>query len=292
MEVTLLFMKMEDKYWGLFLAALFFLFVLCLMYKDKDEKKARNYLFLSLYGVIAYLLFLCPPVYAAVTKLCPQLSGYYELSHVQMMVPVMVIAAVMALEAARKEGKGRMAGLLAGFFVLLAATGDFAYVPAEDAKWQAECSLEEKEAFDLILRHAKDRDDDGRIRIWGMEELMAKSRLYDSDFQPLYGKDIGVSPEKYSALQQAMYQCYSAYDVVDGTAINIKDRLDALSGPPHQYAELDCEYVILHDPKKQFDDYEEFFKDDEFDAVSYFSALGYEAVGRTEHMLLFYRQEG
>lgn len=291
MDVIVLFMKLEDKYWGIFLAALFFLYVLWIGHREKQKAKTWT-LFLAVYGLVCYLLFLCPLTYRAVQRFVPALSGYYELSHIQLMVPIIVLAATAALLLANKEGRKRAVYLLIGFTLLLMAAGNFAYITPEPSGWGAICSKEEAKAFDMVLTHAKENGDDGKIRIWGMDKLMAKSRLYDASFQPVYGKDMADNPGKYSEALQSMYQSYTSYDTQSGTAINIGDQLDAIASLPHLYPEADCEYVILYDPEHQFADYAEFFGERGFDAIGRVSALGYEPVGRTEHLLLFYRQEG
>ncbi|MBE5880987.1 MAG: hypothetical protein E7289_01560 [Lachnospiraceae bacterium] len=288
MDITLLFMKMEDKYWGIFLVAVFFLFVCCRM---KNEQSGKKLLFTAVYGIVSYLVFLCPLTYALTAERFPALATYYEISYAQLVVPILVLAGTVAVQMAEKEGKRRGIVLLVAFFVLLVAAGDFAYVPTVTPEWAAESSRREAEAFDLILDHAKGRGDED-VRIWGMDEMMAKCRLYDDDFTPIYGKDMKENPERYSQALQTMHQGYARYDVDNGTSINIGDQLDALAGLPYLFPETGCEYVILYDPAKQFEDFETYFGEDGFDAVSRFSALGYEPVGRTETMLLFYKQEG
>ncbi len=291
MDVVVLFMKLEDKYWGIFLASLFFLYVWQIGSRAK-QKDVKWPLFLAVYGLVSYLLFLCPLTYMAVQRFVPHLAGYYELSHVQLMVPVIVLAMTAALLLANEEGRKRAVYLLIGFVLLLMAAGDLAYITPEPSGWAATCSEEEEQALDMLLAHAKENGEQDKIRIWGMDRLMAKSRLYDASFQPVYGKDMADNPGKYSEALQSMYQSYASYDTQTGTSINIGDQLDAIAGLPHIYPETDCEYVILYDPEHQFEDYAEFFGENGFDAVSRVCDLGYESVGRTEHLLLFYRQEG
>lgn len=291
MDVILLFMKLEDKYWGIFLAALFFLFAYG-VYKKKQENIMRWPYVFAFYGGFSYLAFLCPLTYRLVQKFAPALSGYYELSHIQLMVPVMVIAAVAALGLARQQGKEKVICLMIGFAALLIVTGDMAYVDSEPSDWEATCNAEEAEAFDLILKHAEENGKDGKVHIWGMEKLMAKSRLYADVFSPLYGKDIAEHPEKYSTALQNMYQGYSSYEIGTGTAINIGDQLDAIACLPDLYPEVECEYLIIYRPETQYEDYVEFFGEDGFDAVGRLAELGYEQVGSTQQLLLFYRRKG
>ena len=286
MDIVVLFMRVEDKFWGLFLVALFFFFLVWL-----SEKKV-NYLFAAVYGTAAYALFLCPPVYHLVTGYIPALSGYYEMSHGQAMVPIMAMAGATALVFAYREGKEKAVYLAVGLFLLLCVAGDFVYLPAQEEGWSVECDKEEKEVLDLVLAHGKETDDDEKLRIWAMEDLMAKCRLYDSALVPVYGKNIGISPEKYSENQLMMYRAYDSYDTQTGTSANIDEQFAVMSGPPQQFGELDCEYVVLYDPKYQFEDYKKYFQEKDFDAVGYFCGFGYEFVGRTETMLVFYKQEG
>ncbi len=290
MDVVLLFMRLEDKYWGLFLVALFFLFLYA--QNRKQEKGTQTFLLLSVYGLVAYLLFLCPWIYEWITKLVPVLSDYYTVSHVQLVVPVLSIAGATALLLAENEGKGKRISLLIGLTALLYFAGDFAYLPSQEDGWKAKASSQEVEIFDLILEHAHQRGEEGKAYIWGMEEIMAKCRLYDAMLCPVYGKDIATVPEKYNEAQNMLYQGYARYDISGGTAINVSDQFDALALLPYQYEQEPCEYVILYDPKTQFEDYKEYFKKKEFDAVGHFSALGYEHVGSTKTMLLFYKKKG
>ena len=89
-----------------------------------------------------------------------------------------------------------------------------------------------------------------------------------------------------------MYQNYASYDNENVTSINIGDQMDAIAGFPYLYPETDCDYLILYVPKYHYADYEEFFGEKNFNVKKRVCALGYESVGRTEHLLLFYRQEG
>ena len=291
MDVILLFMKLEDKYWGIFLVSLFFLYLLW-MEKKVEENAAKKMLFLSVYGLTSYLLFLCPLTYKAVLRFGPSLADYYPLSHIQLSAAVMMLAGTAALLLASREGKKRAAGLLLGLALLLVSAGDFAYLDPEPSTWRAVSDKEEAQAFDRMLVHAKENGEEGKLRIWGMEPLMAKSRLYDPAFQPLYGKDIADHPEKYSQELLLMYQNYASYDNENVTSINIGDQMDALAGFPNLYPEISCDYLILYAPEYHYADYHEFFGQQAFDVEERICALGYEPIGRTEHLLLFYRQEG
>ena len=290
MDVVVLFMKLEDKYWGIFLAALFFLYVVWM--ENKKPGKPRRWPFMfAVYGLISYLVFMCPLTYDAIQKFVPSLSAYYELSHMQLVVPILVVAGTTALLIANEQGKRRAMYLLIGLVFLFVAAGDFAYLSPETTGWTATCSKEEEQALDMILKHSRSKKNGG-VRIWGMEKLMAKSRLYDVAFHPIYGKDMGDHPEKYSEEMQTMYKNYAAYDKGDGSSINLGDQIDALACFPFLYPEVDCDYLILHDPEYQFEDYEKFYGETDFDMETRVCQLGYEFVGRTETMLLFYKQEG
>lgn len=291
MDVVVLFMKLEDKYWGIFLASLFFLYVVWLENRKSNQSKRWPLMF-AVYGLAAYLVFLCPLTYKAVQNFVPALSGYYELSHMQLVVPILAVAGTTALLIVNHQSRKRAMCLLIGFALLLVAAGDFAYISPETTGWNAECDKEEKQVLDLIVAHADENGEDGKIRIWGMEKLMAKSRLYNGAFQPIYGKDMGDHPEVYSEEMQTMYKNYSAYDKGDGSSINLGDQIDALACFPYLYKEVDCEYLILHAPEYQFEDYAQYYGENGFDMEERVCGLGYELVGKTKTMLVFYRQEG
>ncbi len=291
MDVVVLFMKLEDKYWGIFLAALFFLYVVWV--DNRKTKIAKRWpLMFAVYGIVSYLIFLCPLTYKAVQKMAPSLSGYYEISHMQLVVPILTVAGTTALLIVNKESKKRAMCLLIGFALLLVAAGDFAYLSPETSGWAATCNEEEEQVLDAILAHAKENGEEGKLRIWGMEKLMAKSRLYEDAFVPIYGKDMGEHPERYNEQLQIMYQNYASYDRGDGSAINIGDQVDALACFPYLYPEVDCDYLILYNPEKQYADYAEFYGETGFDIEGRVCDLGYELVGKTDLMFVFYKQEG
>lgn len=291
MDVIVLFMKLEDKYWGIFLAALFLLYVVWLESRKKSYAKRWPLMF-SVYGLVSYLVFLCPLTYQAVQKFVPGISEYYELSHVQLVVPILAVAGTTALVIVNHESRKRAMCLFLGFALLLAAAGDLAYISPETTGWKATCDKEEEQVLDMMLAHSDENGEDGKVRIWGMDKLMAKSRLYDDTFQPIYGKDMEEHPERYSEAMQTMYRNYAAYDKGDGTSVNLGDQIDALACFPYLYPETDCDYLILHSPEYQFEDYAQFYGESGFDMEDRVCPLGYEFVGRTETMLLFYRQEG
>jgi len=291
MDVIVLFMKLEDKYWGIFLVALFFLYVVWLEKRKINRSRRWPFMF-AVYGLVSYLVFLSPLTYRAVQKFVPSLSGYYELSHVQLVVPILAVAGTTALLIVNQESRKRAACLLVGLALLLVAAGDFAYFSPEKSGWKATCNKEEEQVLDMILAHADATGEDGKLRVWGMEKLMAKSRLYNEAFQPIYGKDMGDNPGGYSEQLQIMYRNYSAYDRGDGSSINLGDQLDALACFPYLYEDVDCEYMILHAPEYQFEDYTEFYGKKGFDIEERVCGLGYELVGKTNTMFVFYRQEG
>ena len=255
MDVIVLFMKLEDKYWGIFLTALFFLCFVW-MQNRKSEDSKRWPLMFAVYGLVSYLVFLCPLTYGAVQKYVPSLSEYYELSHIQLVVPIIVIAGTTALLIANREGRSRAVYLLIGFGALLMAAGDLSYINPEPTGWAATSTKEEAQAVDMILSHASESGKEGKIRIWGMEKMMAKSRLYDMSFQPIYGKDMGDHPERYNEALQIMYRNYSAYEKEGASSINLGDQIDALACFPYLYPETDCDYLILYNPVHQFEDYQ------------------------------------
>lgn len=290
MEVILYYMQLEDKYWGLFLVALFLLFAVAADRKgDKAERQSRRYGFTALYGFVAYLLFLCPLTYMAVTRIAPGLSGYYELSHIELVVPVIALAATIGAEEARRQGKEKFRFFLIGFFVILIFAGDFVYMPTYTSETRANAFEEEqKQAYEMLLAHGRQRKDDS-LRLWAMEDFMAGSRLYDDTFCPIYGKDMGQKPENYGESLRNMYAAYSAYDSENSTVVNIKEQLDAVGSFPYLFPETEVEYVVVYNPVSQFVDYAAQVGDKDYKPAENFAGLGYETIGETENYLLFYR---
>lgn len=288
MEVTLYYMQLEDKYWGLFLVALFLLFGMAVNRAGSGEEGER-FARTAVYGIGAYLLFICPLTHAVVTKIAPALSGYYELSHMELAVPIIALAATVAAGWARNEGKEKFWFFLTGFAVLLFFAGDFVYMPTYTSQTRANGFAEEqRQAYEMMLAHGKDRQDDN-LRLWAMEDFMAGSRLYDDAFSPVYGKDMGQKPENYNESLRNMYTAYCTYDSENSTVVNIKEQLDAIGSFPYLFPETEIEYVVVYNPVTQFADYDTFMADKDYEPAKNFAGLGYECIGETENYLLFYR---
>lgn len=290
MEVILYYMQLEDKYWGLFLVALFLLLMVAVDRAGYGRREQSvGYAFTALYGFAAYLLFICPLTYTVVTQLAPALSGYYELSHIELAVPVIALAATIAAGEARKQGREKFRFFLIGFFVLLFFAGDFVYMPTYTSRARVNAFEEEQEqAYEMLLAHGRERKDDS-LRLWAMEDFMAQSRLYNSAFCPIYGKDMGQNPEKYNESLGNMYAAYSTYDSENSMVVNIKEQLDAIGSFPYLFPETEIEYVVVYNPAARFEDYDTFMADKDYEPAKNFASLGYEFIGETENYLLFYR---
>lgn len=291
MDVILYYMKLEDKYWGLFLVALFLLFSVALA-KSGEERK--NYWFIAVYGLSAYLLFICPLTYRILIKIAPELSGYYELSHIELAVPVIAFAATIAAKKAWEQGKDKFGCFMIGMFLILFLAGDFVYLPTYKSEVRANRFQEEGEAFGILLAHAESRGDE-TIRLWAMDDFMAQSRLYQEDFRPVYGKDMEAHPENYSESLRNLHMAYNSYDSEKTNVVNLKEQLDALGSFPFLYPDVECEYFVIYNPEVQFSDeeaaaeYEKYVAVNDYDPRKNISGLGYEFIGETESYLLFYR---
>ena len=78
MDIMLYFMKLEDKYWGLFLAALFLLYIFLFVQKKENGR------WLVLYGFLTYLVFACPLAYRLFADYGGMEKTYYKVSHIEL----------------------------------------------------------------------------------------------------------------------------------------------------------------------------------------------------------------
>ena len=116
MKNVLHYMRLEDKYWGLFLAGLFVLFYL----RSKETKR------LLVLACAASLVCICPLTAYELITLFPALEGYYKLWH---MVPagVVVCAALTLIFERFGQDRRRQFLFVSGMFVILFFAGEFAY---------------------------------------------------------------------------------------------------------------------------------------------------------------------
>ena len=252
MDIMLYFMKLEDKYWGLFLAALFLLYIFLFVQKKQEDGR-----WLVLYGFLTYLVFACPLAYRLFADFGGMEKTYYKVSHIELVVPVLCLALALAWQKIRVYRKKILPLFELGMVILFVFSGTLVYTQAGSRMPVQGCYREqEKEAYDLMLADAGDAD---AVTFWGPSELMAKSRIY-------------------SGRLQTLYQGYSSYEAKDSPLINKDEQLGALANCLHLYPQIDCRYVVVYDPKQQGTD---------FDAEEIFTSLGYRFVGQTEELMLF-----
>lgn len=283
-------MQLDDKYWALFLVSLFV--VAYMMIRGREtEKGFRSLLGLSVYGLAAYLLVFCLPVYALLIHFFPQMESYYELGYMVPMLPVISAAMTVIAVQVQKGEQRRMIGLFAGAVVLLSFAGDFAYVPTNQHEWMYDCTAEEKQVFDMITAHAADREKEDEISIWGMHDLMIKSEFYDEAFAPVYGKDILWDMQAYSENVQSMFEGYEKYCAPDNKAVMLREYLYAIAGLPYLYEETECDYVIVYDPEWQLKQAGKRVNLTKEEVLEIFEERGYEAVGSTQQKIVFAKTE-
>lgn len=283
-------MQLDDKYWALFLVSLFV--IAYMMICGRETKESIESLFrLAVYGLAAYLLVFCLPVYALLIRLFPQMDSYYELGYMVPMLPVISAAMTMIAMRVQKGEQRRLICLFAGAVVLLAFAGDFAYIPTNQHEWMYDCTAEEKQVFDMILAYEAGREQDDEISIWGMHDLMIKSEFYDDAFAPVYGKDILWEKQAYSENVQSMFEGYEKYCSPDNKAVMLREYLYAIAGLPYLYEETECDYVIVYDPEWQLEQSGKRVNLKKEEVLQIFEERGYKAVGSTQQKMVFCKAE-
>lgn len=269
MDVVLYFMRWEDKYWGLFLISLFLLF--CLGSAKKEMLR------LSVYGILSYLVFLCPLTYKVFEKLTKNGDEYYRVSYLWLSVFVLGLAVTTGFSFF-KEDKKRKIIYIVSLLVLLVLCGDFAFFHMGKITFGKGLFVKaERECYELVLNDAKAKTDN-EIYIWGPSDWMAKSRVYNPDIKPIYGKDIADHPDRYIPEYQMMYQGYASYEDENSLLINKDQQLEAIANTLHLFENVPVDYVVVIDPKSQ---------GTEFDAVQIFTEQQYEYIGKSGNYMIF-----
>ncbi|MCR5282514.1 MAG: hypothetical protein K6E18_04030 [Lachnospiraceae bacterium] len=262
MDITVYFLKLEDKYWGLLLIAAVFL--LAAAYKKKDR---RLFAALGLYGLLSYLLFLCPLTYSAIGRFFVPQSRYELLSHIWAFSLLLPLAAALALGLARDKKQRIFAALMLVAVFFLA--GDFFLIPEAAAQQTPGLYKSYEKTYDAILSDAAGRGQSPVI--WGPAEWMAMSRIVGDGMLPVYGKDITAFPEKYPEQALSLKQGYDSYEDPESPLENKDDQIGALGNLLLQYPEMGCHYLALTDPKSQGLSYS---------AEEILAPLGYERVAK------------
>lgn len=280
MDIILYFMKLEDKYWGIFLVAVVFLFAV-----GERQKKQEEWYMAACYGMLSYLVFICPLTYKLMSKVLPDSNNYYELSHIWLVIAIVPLAFSAAWELLSQKGDRRREKLylaMGGFLVLFFA-GQLVYTDLEAKPDQyGVYDSAQTQVYDMILADAESIGCQDDITLWGPSALMAKSRIYDASFLPVYGKDIAQSEDNYSDTAKILYHGYSAYEAPDSLVINKDQQLWAIALFMNMYDEAACRYVVIFDPKSQGSD---------VDAGVIFAECNFDMVGQADDLQV-YRYNG
>ena len=277
MDIIAYFVRWEDKYWGLFLAGLFVL--LYVLVTDPACDGRRRKAALVIYGLAAYLLVLCPPVYRLLHSLGVSDAAYERLLHIwQYPVLLPVAAAVLADRAVQKKETGRAALFFGGLLLIFALAGSLGIEDLQAGTFSASLpDAQTAESYRLILADSDVRGQ--KAVIWGPADWMAESRMFNKDLYPVYGKDILQDPGRYSQTQIAMKDGYDRYEDPDSPLINKEDQLGAIANTLRLYPDQPCCYVAVYDPRRQGAD---------VDADSVFVQCGYELTGVSGDLRIYH----
>ncbi len=286
MDIISYFLRWEDKYWGLFLAALFvFAFVAFSVYKDTDRRAAGRCLSASVYGLLGYLLLLCPLVYKDAVLAGFSDTEYERFFHIWIYPLILPAAGALIATLSCKKGEHKRAALLAaGFLMLFFVAGDMALVSPKASYISADLvGGKMQESYEMILEDAAKQN--VQPRIWGPSEWMAKSRMYDSALLPSYGKDIAGAPEKYSETQRLMKNGYDSFENAESPRVNMEDQIGAIANLPNVLADAPVSYVAMIDPASLESDIQ-------VDADAVFAACGYTYLGSAGDLRIYRYNNG
>ena len=245
------YMRLEDKYWVLFLAALILLYAMC-EYGKTAKQYAGRILYVVGYGLLSYVLVFNTPVYSFLVSRFTWLeTSYYELSHIVMMVPVIAVALTSVALYFHKQDKKRVAYLMAGVVFVLGLAGDFVGAASAQTNIKYEFTDEEKQVYEMMLSHAREHGGKDAVTFWGMDELMRKSVFYEEELEPVYRNDIRTNPEKYDDGVREMHDGYQKYVEREYDADRNRDFAYAIAGLPYIHPEVDCDYVVVYRPEAQ-----------------------------------------
>ena len=283
MDILALFLKWEDKYWGLYLAGVFLLTVFVLQTprgtESADSGTRKRAAALGLYGIAGYLLVICPLTYRLMLRLGGTDREYEKLLYIwQYPVLLPLFGALAARLAVRRGEKKRAALLVAGMAVILFVAGDFVpahFSPQKLSPWLV--SQQWQEGYRMILEDSDVRGQ--KAYIWGPYDWMASGRIFHKDLYPVYGKDIAQDVAKYSQAQQEMYRGYESYEDPDSPVVNKEDQLGAIANMPRLYPEQEFAYVVVYDPAAQ---------GLKIDVDGIFASCGYELTGVSQDLRIYH----
>lgn len=283
MEVLRYFMRWEDKYWGLYLVSLLFLWIYA---KHQKESKKVIFQVVSIYGAVSYLVFVCPFTYQLFASVKGSLgiepSLYYIFSHIWLLPVILPFTFSIVLDFLRQgetqRGKERIYFIL-GCLCILCAIGKLAYVNMDEKKAVMNIyTADEVAAYELVLADAKALGFEQDMTIWGPHEWMSKSRIYDTRLIPIYGKDIVSESAAYDPNLRVLYVGYTGYEDQDSLLINKEQQLSAIAYFMDAFTVAPCRYVAVFDPKAQ---------GLALDAKEIFEKYGYVMVGQAGDMQVY-----
>lgn len=253
MDITLYFMKLEDKYWAVFLASLL---ILCLL--QGKRKACGKWYVTACYGLLAYLAVLCPLTYRLFARLSAQTERYYELGHTWLVILVLPLtfAAVWAYLSERENAKKEKLYLAVGGFLILLVAGKIVSLSPDEASAAGYgiYSQAQTKGYDMILADAAENGFSDDITLWGPFDFMSDSRVYNASFLPVYGKDIADNENAYGEIARTLYQGYTRYEAKDSLIINKDQQLWSIALFMNLYDEAACRYVVIIDPASQGSD--------------------------------------
>ncbi len=283
MDIILYFLRWEDKYWGLFLAALLFLAAVALAKRPDPESGEsglkRGLLALSICGLLSYLITICPLTYSLLQKAGITDGEYEHLFHLWQYPVILPLSGSFVLLLACREGEKKRYAMMAGLlFCLFLLSGDLIFTGFESEKVAVKLTEKEcRESYDLVLRDAASRGE--KATVWGPAFWMAESRMYDSDLYPVYGKDTEQRPEYYGQELLTMKQGFDRYEDPESPLVNMEDQLGAIANTLNLYPDQDCRYVAVFSAEA---------RGGSADTDAIFESCGYEAVGATDKLRIYH----
>ncbi len=279
MDIIAHFLRWEDKYWGLFLIGLFVLAAFCQgAAGDCPREEKRRYMTALLFGLVSYIVLLCPPVYDFFIARGINDFQYEQLFHIwQYPLFLPAVGALAGGAVCRKGERRRTLAFFAGLCLLFCVAGDGAmFTFSRDALTGEMMSKARQESYQLILADSDVRAE--KAVIWGPSDWMADSRVFNGDLYPVYGKDILSEPAKYTEQARSMKSGYDSLEKADETVVNLEDLTGAVANMPNVLPEVGCNYVAV--PAEALH---------RIDTDAIFEECGYEFTGSADGLRIYHR---
>lgn len=285
------FMKLEEKYWGLFFISLLVLF----FFLDWKKRKIISY------GIVSYAFFLFPLTIYAMVKFFPGLILYYPIRWICQMLLFICLAITTIIVSLIEKGQKKEAIVLFGAFICLIFLSGVPVFLADNDVINHESGLEQDFIKGYhIMAEDMNKNNLEQAYIWGPKEWMSQSRIYNTNLRPIYGKDIwDDSPllvkSQYEEEREKLYQFYSYYEAEDSPVVNKEEQLNALIGALLIYSDIPCDYIAVFKSNQYWLEKQEDEKDKEEvietvkepDVIDVFTRNGYEFVGEAGNLFIF-----